>query len=101
MGPLLWAPLSEHFGRRRLTISTFSLFTLFTLACALAPDWSAFLVFRLLAGVFASAPIAIVPGIIADTHGNPRTRGRSMGLFFAVSISPAHYGILRRLTVVI
>ncbi len=88
MGPILWAPLSEHFGRKILTIVTFVMFTLFTLACALAPDWPLFLVFRLFTGIFASAPIAIVPGIIADTHGDPRTRGRSMGLFFAVCTNP-------------
>ncbi|KAK0706947.1 major facilitator superfamily domain-containing protein [Lasiosphaeria miniovina] len=87
MGPILWAPLSEQYGRKKLTIGTFIMFTLFTLACALAPDWTAFLVFRLMTGVFASAPIAIVPGIIADTCGDPRTRGRSMGLFFMMTVS--------------
>lgn len=76
--------MSEHFGRRRLTIGTFSFFTIFTLACAVSPTWPTFLVFRLLTGVFASAPIALVPGIIADTHNDPRSRGRKMGLFFAV-----------------
>ncbi|KAK1836071.1 major facilitator superfamily domain-containing protein [Podospora conica] len=86
MGPLLWAPMSEHFGRRRLTIGTFSVFTVFTMACAVSPTWPAFLVFRLLTGVFASAPIALVPGIIADTHNDPRSRGRKMGLFFATTL---------------
>lgn len=87
MGPVLWAPLSEHFGRKALTFCTFILFTLFTLATALSPTWSAFLVFRLMTGVFASAPIAIVPGIIADTCNDPRTRGRNMGLFFMTTVS--------------
>ncbi|KAK0740778.1 major facilitator superfamily domain-containing protein [Schizothecium vesticola] len=86
MGPLLWAPMSEHFGRRRLTIGTFSFFTIFTLACAVSPTWPTFLVFRLLTGVFASAPIALVPGIIADTQNDPRSRGRKMGLFFATTL---------------
>ncbi|KAK3997195.1 putative polyamine transporter [Cladorrhinum sp. PSN332] len=87
MGPILWAPLSEQFGRRTLTLCTFIIFALFTLATALAPAWTIFLVFRLLAGVFASAPIAIVPGIIADTCNDPRTRGRNMGLFFMTTVS--------------
>ena len=64
------------------------MFTLFTLACALAPNWPVFLVFRFLVGVFASSPIAVVPGIIADTHADPRSRGRSMGIFFAVCTHP-------------
>ncbi|KAK0634823.1 major facilitator superfamily domain-containing protein [Bombardia bombarda] len=86
MGPILWAPLSEQYGRRNLTIGTFITFTLFTLACALAPSWPAFLIFRLFSGVFASAPIAIVTGIYADIYGDPRTRGRSMGMFLAATL---------------
>lgn len=68
-------------------LGTFAMFILSTLACALAPTWTAFLVFRLLAGVFASAPIAIVAGVIADIFDDPRVRGRNMGLFFMVSVS--------------
>lgn len=71
-----------------LTLSTFSIFTLCTLTCALIPTWAGFLVFRLLTGVFASAPIAIVPGIIADTFNDPRTLGRNMGLFLMVRGAP-------------
>ncbi|KAK4175882.1 major facilitator superfamily domain-containing protein [Triangularia setosa] len=87
MGPIVWAPLSEQFGRKILTMTTFSCFTAFTLATALAPTWITFLVFRLLTGTFASAPIAIVPGIIADMSSNPRSRGRNMGLFFMTTVS--------------
>lgn len=61
------------------------MFCIWTLACALAPNWPAFLVFRLLVGVFASAPIALVAGIMADIYGEYRTRGRAMASYFAVS----------------
>ncbi|KAK4205723.1 putative polyamine transporter [Triangularia verruculosa] len=87
MGPILWAPLSEQFGRKILTLATFLTFTGFTLATALAPTWITFLIFRLLTGTFASAPIAIVPGIIADMSSDPRSRGRNMGLFFMTTVS--------------
>ncbi|KAK4651284.1 hypothetical protein QC762_604840 [Podospora pseudocomata] len=87
MGPILWAPLSEQFGRKIPTMITFLIFTAFTLATALANSWIMFLIFRLLTGTFASAPIAIVPGIIADISPNPRTRGRNMGLFFMTTVS--------------
>lgn len=63
------------------------MFCIWTLACALAPNWPAFLVFRLLVGVFASAPIALVAGIMADIYGEYRTRGRAMASYFAVSFS--------------
>jgi len=86
-GPIVWAPLSEQFGRRWLVVGTFVMFCTWTLACALAPNWPAFLIFRLLVGVFASAPIALVAGIMADIYGEYRTRGRAMASFFAVSSS--------------
>ncbi|KAI0972926.1 major facilitator superfamily transporter [Xylaria arbuscula] len=76
-GPLLWGPLSEHIGRRRLSVATLVLFILWTLGCALAPNWPAFLIFRLLCGVFGSAPIAVVTGQLADIYEDPVTRGRA------------------------
>lgn len=84
-GPVLWGPLSEHVGRRKLTIITFVMFTIWTMACALAPNWPSLLVFRLFVGVFASSPIAIVTGILADIYGDTETRGRAMTAFMVVS----------------
>lgn len=80
----LGGPLSEQYGRRIITRITFSLVVIWTLACALAPSWPAFLVFRFLCGAAAGGPIAVVAGIIADTYGNPIERGRSMAWFMAV-----------------
>ncbi|KAI0503141.1 major facilitator superfamily transporter [Xylaria bambusicola] len=85
-GPLLWGPLSEHFGRRYLTIITLSLFTIWTLGCALAPNWPAFLVFRFLCGAFGSAPIAIVTGQLADIYKDFVTRGNALAFFMATTI---------------
>ncbi|RSL64538.1 hypothetical protein CEP54_004644 [Fusarium duplospermum] len=80
-GPIIWGPLSEHFGRRDLSFATFGLFTAFTMACALAPNWPALLIFRFFCGAFASSPIAIVAGILADVYNDPRTRGRAFAIF--------------------
>ncbi|KAK2598013.1 hypothetical protein QQS21_005850 [Conoideocrella luteorostrata] len=80
-GPLIWGPLTEHFGRRNLTVVTFAFFSVFTLACAVAPNWESFLVFRMLCGAFASAPMAIVAGILADVFAEHRTRGRAYAIF--------------------
>ncbi|KAF4460933.1 Polyamine transporter 3 [Fusarium albosuccineum] len=80
-GPIIWGPLSEHYGRRDLSFVTFGLFTIFTMACALAPTWPALLIFRFFCGAFASSPIAIVAGILADVYNEPRTRGRAFAIF--------------------
>ena len=86
LGPLFFGPLSEAYGRRIIMVSSFAIFTLFTLACAVAPNWPAFLVFRLFCGITASSAIAVVGGLFADVYGDPVTRGRAMAIFMAVSI---------------
>ena len=86
VGPIVWGPLSEQYGRRVIVLGTFICFAIWTMACAMAPNFAALIVFRLLAGVFGSAPIAIVPGIVADLYGNPQSRGRAMAVFMAVRL---------------
>lgn len=86
-GPIIWGPLSEQFGRQKLTIGTFMIFSMFTMACALAPNWHALLVFRFACGLCAGAPMAIVAGILADVYEKPRTRGRAYAIFMVVSLA--------------
>lgn len=85
-GPIIWGPLSEHFGRRNLTLVTFGVFTIFTMACALAPNWPALLVFRFFTGAVASSPIAIVAGQLADLYNEPVARGRAFAWFMAMTV---------------
>jgi hypothetical protein len=86
VGPLMFGPLSESYGRRYIMVSTFFFFTIFTMACAVAPNWAALNIFRFFTGVFASSPIAVIGGIYADIYGNPVSRGRAMAVFIGVSI---------------
>lgn len=65
-------------------LSSFIVFTLFTMACALAPNWPAFLIFRLICGINASSAIAVVGGLYADVFADPVIRGRAMAAFMAV-----------------
>ncbi|KAI0837456.1 major facilitator superfamily transporter [Hypoxylon sp. FL0890] len=85
-GPIVWGPLSEHIGRRNLSVGCFMIFMIWTLACALAPNWPAMLVFRYFVGVCASAPIAVVTGQLADIYSDTVTRGRAMSWFMVTTI---------------
>ncbi|KAG5928753.1 hypothetical protein E4U42_008080 [Claviceps africana] len=85
-GPLIWGPLSEHYGRRNLSVITFAFFCLFTLGCALAPSWESFLALRMLCGVASGAPITIVAGIISDLYDEHRTRGRAIAIFMCGTV---------------
>ena len=61
-GPLVWGPLSEHLGRRRLSLAAFALFCAFTLACGLAPNDIVLIAARALQGVGGAL---LTPGSLA------------------------------------
>ena len=79
-GPILFGPLSESYGRRVILLISFLVYTLFTLACALAPDWPAFLIFRFIVGIGAAAPPTILGGLFADIYPGAVNRGRAVML---------------------
>ncbi|GME31829.1 Major facilitator superfamily [Neofusicoccum parvum] len=85
IGPLFFGPLSEAYGRKLIMILAFAMFTVFTLACAVADTFAGLVVFRLLVGIPGSCAISVVGGVIADVHDNPTSRGRSMALFMAAT----------------
>ncbi|KAM4066943.1 major facilitator superfamily protein [Hirsutella rhossiliensis] len=76
-GPLAIAPLSEIYGRAPLYNICNVGFLVFTVACAVAPNLGALVVFRLLAGLAGSCPMALGPGTIADLVARER-RGKVM-----------------------
>ncbi|KAK7999537.1 hypothetical protein PG990_012137 [Apiospora arundinis] len=73
-GPLLFAPLSEFYGRRWIFYITFLLYLAFNFLCAFAPNFGSLLVGRFLTGTFVSAPLSNGPGVLADLW-DPVERG--------------------------
>ncbi|OAT06935.1 MFS multidrug transporter [Blastomyces gilchristii SLH14081] len=84
-GPIVCGPMSESYGRKTVMVIPFFFFMVFTLGCALCQNWASLLVFRLILGAAASAPLAIVGGLFADIHNDPRERGQVMAYFMAVT----------------
>ena len=66
LGPLLLAPMSETFGRRKLYLSRFFVFSILQIPTALAPDITSFLVLRILAGFFGRVGVANGGGSFSD-----------------------------------
>ncbi|THW80126.1 MFS general substrate transporter [Aureobasidium pullulans] len=62
IGNTALAPLSENYGRRPVNLSTIVFYMIWMMACALAPNWAAFNVFRLLNGFFSAGAPATVSG---------------------------------------
>lgn len=80
IGPLFWGPLSEQvkyhlpyrninsgqdtysdvisqYGRKPIFVIAFIFYTGFQVGCALSPNTASILIFRLLGGMFAAAPL--------------------------------------------
>jgi hypothetical protein len=80
IGPLLFAPLSEIYGRLPVYHVCNILFIVFTIACARSTNLNMLIGFRLLAGTFGSAPLVNGGGSIADIIVQEK-RGGAMALF--------------------
>lgn len=88
-GPLIFAPLSEFYGRRWIFYISFALYLVFNFLCAFAPNLGALLVGRFLTGTFVSAPLSNAPGVLADLW-DPLQRANAMAGFSAmVYVGPA------------
>ena len=88
-GPLIFAPLSEFYGRRWIFYISFALYLAFNFLCAFAPNLGALLVGRFLTGTFVSAPLSNAPGVLADLW-DPLQRANAMAGFSAmVYVGPA------------
>lgn len=85
LGPMIFAPLSEHYGRKMVMIATFFMFTAFVLGCALAPTFAGLVVMRLLVGIGASTPVSVIGGIYADIYNTARGRGMAVAAFMAAT----------------
>lgn len=82
LGPLLWAPLSEMFGRQILYIATYGALTAFTAGAAGSKNIQTLLVLRCLAGAVGSSPLTGAVGVIADMF-DAKERGPAMSMFAA------------------
>lgn len=88
LGPLLWAPMSELFGRQLLFFGTYAALTAFNCGCAAAPNAASLMIFRFLAGSFGSSPLTNAGGVIADIFPASQ-RGLAMSIFAAApSLGP-------------
>ncbi|ETN45658.1 uncharacterized protein HMPREF1541_09490 [Cyphellophora europaea CBS 101466] len=75
LGPLILAPFSETFGRRRVYIVCFSVFTLLQIPTALSPNVATLIAVRTISGLFGSVGIANGGGTISDMYPSSQRAG--------------------------
>jgi hypothetical protein len=66
IGPLLFAPLSEFFGRKPIYVVSLLLYIIWLFPCAFAPSIEVLLVSRFLDGVSGSAFVTVAGGTVGD-----------------------------------
>jgi len=80
VGPLLWAPMSEVFGRRNLFLFTYFFFTVFNGVVVASQNVWTLIILRFFAGTFGSSPLTNAGGTVADVF-NAQQRGLGMAIF--------------------
>lgn len=81
-GPIAFGPMSEVLGRKIPLLFGFALFAIFQIPVALAQNVATICVGRFLGGFFASAPLAVVGGALADLW-DPIPRAYAICVFAA------------------
>jgi MFS transporter, DHA1 family, multidrug resistance protein len=77
LGPLLWAPISEVFGRRIAVLVPMFVAICFSFGSATAKDLQTLMLTRFFGAFFASAPVTNTGGVLGDMY-TPATRGIAM-----------------------
>ncbi|KAK7428236.1 hypothetical protein QQZ08_005302 [Neonectria magnoliae] len=76
-GPLLWAPMSEMFGRKVPVLMPYFLALVFTVGTTVATNITTVLTTRFFVGFFGSAPMVITGGVLGDLF-DPQQRGLAL-----------------------
>jgi multidrug resistance protein len=82
VGPLLWAPMSELYGRQALFIGTYAVLTAFNAGAAGSQNIESLVIMRFLAGTFGASPLTNAGGVIADMFP-ANQRGLGLSVFAA------------------
>lgn len=84
LGPLMWSPMSELYGRRLPLFFGYAVFSIFQIPVAVAQNLQTIMICRFLMGVFGCSPLAVVGGAMAD-FWNPIDRAVAIAMFSAAT----------------
>lgn len=95
---LLYGPLSDRFGRRPLLIAGVTVFTLASIACALAPTIEALIAARFVQALGACCGPVLARAVVRDVYGRERAASvlayMSMAMALAPAIGPVLGGVI-------
>ena len=86
---LMWGPLADAFGRRRVVLGAMALYIVASAGCALAQDLGQLLLLRLLQGVASSGGIVIARAVIRDVYDGAHARRAMAQVMMMFAVAPA------------
>ena len=81
LGQVFYGPLSDRYGRKRPLVAGLVLFTIASVACALAPNFGALLAMRFLQSLGGSAGVVIARAIVRDLY-----RGKALAQALSIVV---------------
>lgn len=86
LGPLIWAPLSEVYGRKAAVLMPYFISAMFAFGTGASKDIQSVLITRFFAGFFGSAPITNTGGVLGDIW-TAQQRGMAMVAYAIVRLT--------------
>ncbi|MCW9014811.1 MAG: multidrug effflux MFS transporter [Gammaproteobacteria bacterium] len=86
---LFWGPLSDRIGRKRVILGTLVLYFMASLACALASDYSSFLLFRVFQGMAASGGLVAGRAMVRDAYDSDSAHRAMSYVLMLFALAPA------------
>lgn len=77
LGPLVWAPLSEVYGRKPAVLAPYFIAAIMSFGTATAKDLQTIMLTRFFTGFFGSAPVTNTGGVLSDIW-TPEQRGAAI-----------------------
>ena len=86
---LMWGPLADAFGRRRVVLGAMLLYVVTSFGCALTDNLGHMLFLRLLQGTAASGGIVIARAVVRDVYDGPQARRAMAQVMMMFALAPA------------
>lgn len=80
LGPMVYGPLSEQFGRKNILQISNVMFLIFNVGCGLSQNATQMIVLRFFTGLVGCAPLSLGAGMVVDLY-EPHERGGAMATY--------------------
>ena len=86
---LFWGPLSDRLGRKHIILGSLFLYSVASLGCALATDYSEFLLLRVCQGVAASGGLVAGRAMVRDVYDSKNSQRVMAYVLMLFALAPA------------